>query len=242
MNDDDKKRMDDYYGQECFKSLPYKLNIGFFRWDWSPVYRRIRSFLRPYSVLDDGGGFGALRPYCVGMDYTNLDPSIGMLNIDAGQNDTKVLGVGENLPFTDELFDNVVSCAVLRFVTEEQKYLREAYRVLKHGGVLVLVNATNDYPYNLTRHPFLFWVPLIYNYQKKHHGDETRWKENLMSGEDIVAMIKSTGFSVKHTEHVTRHLPWLWIFKPDSRFLWTLARLFMRKKDGQYLLVICNKP
>jgi len=233
--------MDEYYKKLNFKSTPYKLNIKFFLWDWSPAHRKIRSFLKPGSVLDDGGGFGPFRPYCEGMKYINLDPCEGMLKDDPGPEETKIVGAGENLPFPDAHFDNVVSIAVLRLVSDDKRYLQEAYRVLKPGGIFVLVNATSDYPDNLKTNPFLFWVPYIYNYQKARVGEETRWKEKLMPRAELIALIESAGFKIKQTERVTKHLPWIWKFKPDSRLMWALARLFMRKKHGQYQLVVCER-
>lgn len=235
------KGMDDYYKKLNFNANPYKLNIKFYLWDWSPGHRRIRSLLKPGSVLDDGGGAGPFRPYCEGMEYINLDPSPGILKDDPGPAETKVVGAGEDLPFPDNRFDNVVSIAVLRLVSDDKRYLQEAYRVLKPGGRFVLANATSDWPGSLRYHLFLFWVPWVYNIQKARVGEETRWKEKLMPREDLVNLIESVGFKVIARERVTRHLPGFWKFKPDSRTLWLLARLFMRKKDGQYQLVACSK-
>jgi SAM-dependent methyltransferase len=49
---------------------------------------------------------------------------------------TDVLGVGEYLPFQDNVFDAVVSVAVLEHVHNPLKCASEISRVLKHGGEL----------------------------------------------------------------------------------------------------------
>lgn len=44
----------------------------------------------------------------------------------------------EPLPFPDGQFDHVVMLAVLEHLTEPEKVLREAHRVIAHGGSLIM--------------------------------------------------------------------------------------------------------
>lgn len=52
------------------------------------------------------------------------------------------------MPFTDETFDLVVSCEVIEHVQEPLRLLKEAHRVLKKGGTIILTT-----PHRLTEHP-----------------------------------------------------------------------------------------
>ena len=54
----------------------------------------------------------------------------------------KVVGKGEELPFNESSFDNVLCCFVWRNVTDTEKTLREVYRVLKPGGKFILLDMT----------------------------------------------------------------------------------------------------
>lgn len=58
---------------------------------------------------------------------------------DAGSSELNIVaGSGENLPFEDAQFDVVYSSHVLEHVNDEQQFLREAKRVLKPDGTLIL--------------------------------------------------------------------------------------------------------
>ncbi|MGB8852706.1 MAG: methyltransferase domain-containing protein [Pirellulales bacterium] len=70
---------------------------------------------------------------------------------------TDVVGVGEELPFTDNSFDAVISNAVLEHVKDPFRCAREIARVLKPGGDLVcavpFLQPVHGYPhhyYNMT--------------------------------------------------------------------------------------------
>jgi SAM-dependent methyltransferase len=70
---------------------------------------------------------------------------------------TDVLGVGEVLPFRDDVFDLVVSVAVLEHVRDPFRCASELYRVLKPGGELYIavpfLQPFHGYPnhyYNMT--------------------------------------------------------------------------------------------
>jgi hypothetical protein len=75
----------------------------------------------------------------------------------ANYNTTDVLGVAEELPFTDNAFDAVISVAVLEHVRQPFKAAAEIVRVLKPGGTLFccvpFLQPFHGYPshyYNMT--------------------------------------------------------------------------------------------
>jgi len=67
-----------------------------------------------------------------------IDPSENMLRVAKGRGITVVRGVGESLPFREKSFELVLLVATLCFVSDPLGVLREARRVLKGGGKLVL--------------------------------------------------------------------------------------------------------
>ena len=93
------------------------------------------------DVLEIGGGTGAnLDFYPQDSRITFVDPNPYMarrLRRKAAKLDrdaTFVSGVGESLPFEDGSFDTVVTTLVLCMVTDLQRVVDEARRVVKPGG------------------------------------------------------------------------------------------------------------
>ena len=96
--------------------------------------------LNPGSVLDLGSGTGASYTDLINFDVTALDPDEQMLSLNNFEK--KVVGKGEELPFKENSFDNVLCCFVWRNVTNTEKALSEVYRVLKPGGKFILLDMT----------------------------------------------------------------------------------------------------
>ena len=96
--------------------------------------------LNPGSVLDLGSGTGASYTDLINFDVTALDPDEQMLSLNNFEK--KVVGKGEELPFKENSFDNVLCCFVWRNVSDTEKALSEVYRVLKPGGKFILLDMT----------------------------------------------------------------------------------------------------
>ena len=96
--------------------------------------------LNPGSVLDLGSGTGASYSDLINFDVTALDPDEQMLSLNNFEK--KVVGKGEELPFKENSFDNVLCCFVWRNVSDTEKALSEVYRVLKPGGKFILLDMT----------------------------------------------------------------------------------------------------
>lgn len=102
------------------------------------------------EVLDVGTGPGIVANLLadLGHDVTGIDPSDGMLkkaqeNSEALGNSVELVrGDGETLPFEDESFDAVVNRYVLWTLPDPKRALLEWKRVLKPGGLLVIVDGT----------------------------------------------------------------------------------------------------
>ena len=96
--------------------------------------------LNPGSVLDLGSGTGASYTDLINFDVTALDPDEQMLSLNNFEK--KIVGKGEELPFNENSFDNVLCCFVWRNVDDTEKALSEVYRVLKPGGKFILLDMT----------------------------------------------------------------------------------------------------
>ena len=96
--------------------------------------------LNPGSVLDLGSGTGASYEDLNSFEVTALDPDEQMLSLN--KFDRKIVGKGEDLPFYENSFDNVLCCFVWRNVDDTEKALSEVYRVLKPGGNFILLDMT----------------------------------------------------------------------------------------------------
>lgn len=93
--------------------------------------------LPPGPMLDLGAGTGAAAPVFGNRTVVALDPAIEMLSLNSAH--LRVAAVGEALPFRDESFDGVFSAYVLRNLDSLTQTLEEVARVLRPGGVLVVV-------------------------------------------------------------------------------------------------------
>jgi len=98
------------------------------------------SYLSGTRVLDLGSGTGASYSDLKNFDVTALDPDEQMLSLNNFEK--KIVGKGEELPFNENSFDNVLCCFVWRNVDDTEKALSEVYRVLKPGGKFILLDMT----------------------------------------------------------------------------------------------------
>ncbi len=91
-------------------------------------------------ILDLGAGTGVAMPlFGPRQKVVALDPVWPMLSVSPAA--WRVVGRGENLPFADRVFDGIWSAFVFRNLDSVRLTLAEAARVLRPGGVLVVVDA-----------------------------------------------------------------------------------------------------
>jgi SAM-dependent methyltransferase len=111
--------------------------------DYNP-YARI---LSSYSgvILDVGGGAGIVRRYLTACEqYIILDPSlywrkaapesIAERFFRLQRKPRFIRGLGEYLPFTDQVFDSVLAFWTINHVSDPKAVFREVWRVVRRGG------------------------------------------------------------------------------------------------------------
>lgn len=100
-------------------------------------------------ILDIGCGVGAfvrrLREFSDDVVGTDIDRE----SVVRGAQELPDLGlaVGEHLPFADETFDVIMLHEVLEHVTDDVETLREASRVLRNDGRVVVFTPNRMYPF-----------------------------------------------------------------------------------------------
>lgn len=114
-----------------------------------------------------------------------------------------VSGDLHKMPFKDQSFDKAVISEVLEHVEDDEKVLKEIYRILKPKGVLVISVPSINYP--------LFWDPINFLLQ---HLFNTHIKEGFFSGlwsghlrlyqlDDLKRKFEKAGFNVEIAEELT---------------------------------------
>ena len=109
-------------------------------------YRFARDYCAGKRILDlgCGSGYGAASLADAAESIVAVDISSEAIELAAQRYRTANLSfrqihAGDALPFADETFDVVLSFQVIEHVADEAAYLREARRVLKPGGKMIIV-------------------------------------------------------------------------------------------------------
>lgn len=103
------------------------------------------------QVLDIGCGIGAYvekfralgaRAFGVDVDAERLARARREKDLD-----TVALAVSEQLAFPSEVFDGVLLHEVIEHVTDDRETIREAHRVTRRGGVIIIFAPNRLYPF-----------------------------------------------------------------------------------------------
>lgn len=126
------------------------------------------------TILDIGIGTGLSLPYYPpGVQITGIDLSLGMLA--KAKKKAAVRGArlvqcdALNLPFADEAFDCVFMSHVIGTVPDPHAAMREAFRVARDGGMIVLLNHFRS-PY-----PVIGWIEIAIDPISRKFG----WRNDL---------------------------------------------------------------
>jgi SAM-dependent methyltransferase len=133
--------------------------------------------LAPGILLDQGCAYGATMLPFVEKDWKcfGIDPHVPSVEIGSSKLglDLKV-AKGEELPFADEVFDVIISLGAMEHVYSLEKAIKECYRVLKDGGLLLVRWRSNllwGSPLEYYNHNhFRFFTPETLKLSFERHG------------------------------------------------------------------------
>ena len=178
---------------------------------WRKKVVEIVKLQNPDSILDIATGTGDLA---INLTKTNakkiigLDISEGMLNVGREKINLKqlnhtidmVVGDSENLPFENDSFDAItVAFGVRNFETLE-KGLSEILRVLKPGGIFVILETSVPTKFPFRQGYFMhtkIFLPLIgklFSKDKQAYGYLSTSAAKFPYGESFNNILKKTGF------------------------------------------------
>lgn len=121
-----------------------------------------------------------------------VEPS-GAMAIKAEKRGVKVFpGVAENLPFSDAMFDFVLMVTTICFVDDVTKSFAEAFRVLKHGGHIIV--GFMDKESELGR-----------QYAENREGSEFYKDATFFSTKEVLKHLKEVGFRIARIKQTLIH-------------------------------------
>ena len=133
-------------------------------------------------VLDLGGGTGRVsQSFSCQCSLLVLDSSWGMLREARDKGLLVCCGLAEELPFPDQSFDRVVMVDVFHHLLDQRRALREALRVLRSPGRLVLEEPDIRYA----------WVKLIALGERL-----LRMRSRFYSLPDLTRLLRSEGAGI----------------------------------------------
>lgn len=140
---------------------------------YSSVMRETGDSMEGKRILEVGAGYGFFLVYGIvklGWDLYGIEPGKGefsgrfeiaqqILNENGVDQRKLINSTGEDIRFESNSFDVVISNDVLEHVSDPQKVLQEACRVLTPGGILIF--SMPNYRWLYEGHYNMLWLPFI---------------------------------------------------------------------------------
>lgn len=167
------------------------------------------------QILEVGCGRGFYEQFLgsvfPAVKITGVDLKESYLNVArhtvTNKNVTFVNADATNLPFKAKAFDRIIATEVLEHIPDEQGVLKELYRVLKPGGIIVITVPHKQYP--------MAWDPLNYFLERVFHTHVPShiwwlagiWADHVrLYGErELVNAVAGAGFRVKKIWRATHY-------------------------------------
>ncbi len=143
--------------------------------------RAVRPHIPPDGVgLEIGVGTGRFAAP-LGIKF-GVEPSPKMARVARERGIHVVEGVAESLPFSDETFDYALMVTTICFVDDPQKAIKEAFRVIKKGGKLIIGFVDRE-------------SSLGKLYEQNKQKSRFYRMARFFSTDEIVEMMRDAGFS-----------------------------------------------
>ncbi|MCD6373543.1 MAG: class I SAM-dependent methyltransferase, partial [Thermococcus sp.] len=110
-----------------------------------------------------------------------VEPSKAMAEIARRRGIEIIEGVAESLPFPDESLDYLLMVTTICFVDDPEKALREAYRVLKPGGALIIGFVDRN-------------SPIGQEYERNKENSVFYREARFFSTDELLELLKKVGF------------------------------------------------
>lgn len=208
----------------------------------SPVYYNKMKFAEDHihgskKLLDVGcgeGGYFFLYKE-MGISYDGIEPDESIIK----PGEPVKVAVAEKIPFPQASFDTIICMDVMEHVNDPKKAMEEIRRVMKPHGKLVISVPSARYPF--TYDPINALLRLF----GRHINGFGMWgwgHRRLYKREDIIRLLESCGFRIKHTEEITHgfvafflsYVPWFSVH--------VLAPLVMRLGIKKTKINVTGKP
>lgn len=175
--------------------------------DYAGFQTAIRGFVenyKPSKVLEVGCGTGRWLKLLneLGVEYAGLDRSSEMLAIAREELDGDLReGSAESLPWDDATFDCVQICNAFHHFPEKEASLREAFRVTKRGGGILLVGLD---PHDTAASWFVYdYFPEAYDRDLVRYPSRAQQSDWLLAAgyEDVIISVSErVQFSVTYPD------------------------------------------
>ena len=166
---------------------------------WLPHFIELMGLTAQQRVLDLGcgtGGFARARAQRLQVEVIGVDVAAHLLRHAAAHAPALplrwVLGQAEALPLADQTVDRVLMSLVLHQIAQRQQALREVYRVLRPGGMVLVRTVAPEVTLQ-------DWVPFRF-FPQVAHVEATR----LPAIDVILTLCRQAGFRALHTSTVWR--------------------------------------
>ena len=156
--------------------------------DGRPLYESELLCLKPFienapsPILEIGVGTGRFAEHFPGV--IGVEPAFNAFKYAQKRGVDVVQAIGEQLPFRDETFGCIMLIVTLCFVRSPIDVLREAKRVLKGNGCIVLGLVLEDSPWGA------FYV------EKKRQGHPFYSSARFYSFQDVEGMLQNGGLKI----------------------------------------------
>lgn len=174
---------------------------------WRSVEAKYLSTVKlRHPILDIGCGFGE---FAQGFSDTIIDVGIDIALKDlevakkCGKYKKVVLGDARKMPFKNETFASIFSISTFEHITNPQKVIQEAYRVLKRGGILVATIETEAVDSQTFYRGTLEKIGLRSTSKFLLKKYNQLFHRNVIVNKNIwLRYIKNAGFSIERSEDI----------------------------------------